>query len=251
MQRVVVLRRSPGVTFPDLAAVDPSGGRAPRTKMTYVSDWLREQIVAGQLAPGTRLRQAEIAKHLGVSMTPVREAMLHLEMEGYLERIPHVGVNVVTIPRDRLEEVFPLRIRVEGFLVARAVEKATPEDIAALQELADALAEATERGDVVTQRTLNFRFHRRLWETARHPIGLDIANRLWAQFPADLFLHQEDRAARSVAEHSSILEAFEARDPDAAEEAMRAHIQSGLEDQARFRASLSEEAARASDKASG
>jgi DNA-binding GntR family transcriptional regulator len=221
---------------------DPSSGdnlvppiESPRTKKSYVSDWLREQIISGEMAPGERLRQLDVAKKLGVSMTPVREGMSQLEAEGYLVRVSHVGVSVAELPRDRLEEVFPLRMRLEGFLAARTAENATEEDFAELRELSDRFARAVDTGEIATQRILNYRFHRRLWESARQPLGLDLVNRLWASFPADLFIHQSERAARSAAEHDEILTALEARDPVAAEAAVVAHIQSGFNDQQWFR----------------
>lgn len=214
---------------------------SPRTKKSYVSDWLREQIISGEMAPGERLRQLEVAEKLGVSMTPVREAMLQLEVEGYLVRVSHVGVSVAELPRDRLAEVFPLRMRLEGFLSARTAENATEEDLAELRELSDRFARAVDAGDIAMQRVLNYRFHRRLWESARHPLALDLVNRLWASFPADLFIYQSERAARSAAEHDAILTALEARDPVAAEAATVAQIESGFNDQQRFQ-SLAESA---------
>jgi DNA-binding GntR family transcriptional regulator len=206
------------------------------TKKAYVGNWLREQIVAGSISPGTRITQIDIAERLNVSMTPVREALLQLEAEGYLVREPHVGVRVADIPRDRVEEVFPLRMRLEGYVARLAAEQRTENDLLAMQELSRGLEKAVVGGDLAKARTLNYRFHLRVWESARNPIGLDLVNRLWAVFPADLLHHIHERRFKTLDEHAVLLHALEIGDPDAAETAMQDHILSGLEDHRRFNA---------------
>ena len=96
------------------ALLDAPAGPDVITKKQYAAEWLREMIVSGDLEPGRRVRQQEVADRLRISATPVREAILQLETEGYLQSVAHVGVKVAELAEDHHDEVMELRTLLEG-----------------------------------------------------------------------------------------------------------------------------------------
>src|SRR5690554_7940874 len=105
-----------------------------RTKEEKVADYLREGIISGVYPRGSRLKQAEIAQELGLSITPVREALKLLEAEGYIKRDSYKGASIVPFDAATSEEVHQLRLLLEAKLVQAAVEKATSKDIEELRD---------------------------------------------------------------------------------------------------------------------
>ena len=106
------------------------------TSAERVADSLRDRIVHGDLAAGSRLGEAELAGELGVSRTPVREALSRLAAEGLVEIVPNRGARVATWTAAELEGVFDLRSTLEPQLTGFAVPNATPADVDELEELA-------------------------------------------------------------------------------------------------------------------
>src|SRR3954452_7882627 len=107
---------------------------------------LRELILDGDLRPGTRLGEGELAARLGVSRTPVREALTRLAAEGLVEIAPNRGARVATWTVAELEGVFDLRMSLEPQLTGFAVARATPEDVAELEELAQRMVDVGAPG---------------------------------------------------------------------------------------------------------
>jgi DNA-binding GntR family transcriptional regulator len=104
-----------------------------RTKEEQVADFLRERIISGVIARGSRLKQAEIAEQLNLSITPVREALKLLEAEGYVHTDSYRGARVVPFDASASSEILSLRLLLETQLVRGAVEKITAQDIAELR----------------------------------------------------------------------------------------------------------------------
>ena len=200
------------------------------TKKEYVALRLREMIVSGQMAPGTRIRQLQLAADLGISATPVREAIRQLESEGYVQSTPHVGASVREINRDGLEEIYHVRSMLEGWLAREAAGRMTSADLVILRALSDDFDQCTRSADPVGARRANYRLHRLVWERAEQPTTLEIVNTLWARFPWDTLNYVPGRDERTMHEHGALIAALQARDPDAAETALRAHIASGRHD---------------------
>src|SRR5215208_1752377 len=100
-----------------------------------VFDRLHERIVSGDLAPGDRVDATDIAESLGVSRTPVREAILRLDAQGLVERQPYRGVVVTTVDQTAAEEVAALRIHLETLAARAAVPRLQPQDVARMGEL--------------------------------------------------------------------------------------------------------------------
>lgn len=198
-----------------------------RTKEEQVADYLRERIISGVYPRGSRLKQAEIAEQLKLSITPVREALKLLVAEGYISGDSYRGARVVPFDAAASAEILQLRLVLESQLVRGAIEKITTDDITELRTLAEQFAQTFEAGDRAMARGVNYRFHRRLYDIAQMPQTLHFVQILWARYPFDLINSVSGRGKEAVHEHDEILQAFAANDASAAMLAMRKHIESG------------------------
>ncbi|WP_137919278.1 GntR family transcriptional regulator [Hydrogenophaga sp. 2FB] len=198
-----------------------------RTKEEQVADYLRERIISGVYPRGSRLKQAEIAEQLRLSITPVREALKLLAAEGYVSGDSYRGARVVPFDEAASGEILNLRLVLEAQLVRGAVENLTAKDITDLRALADEFEKAFESGDRATARGVNYRFHRRLYDIAGMPQTLHFVQILWARYPFDLINAAEGRGKDAVHEHDEILNALTQGDVSAAMLSMRKHIESG------------------------
>jgi DNA-binding GntR family transcriptional regulator len=200
------------------------------TKEEYVARYIREGIVAGRWEPGERLRQQQLADELGMSPTPVREAVRSLVKEGWLDLRPHIGVSVAEIDHDLVDEVYRLREMLEGRMAAEAAERITAAQLRRLEELHEALREASEANDHGAVRERNFQFHALVWEAAGWPVAVGILNALWAQAPWSTMGGVIGREKLTYKEHARVVEALKGGDPDRSREALVAHIRSGRSD---------------------
>ncbi|WP_183070860.1 GntR family transcriptional regulator [Rhodococcus rhodochrous] len=177
-------------------------------------------IVTGEIAPGDAIRENKTAERLGTSRLPVREALQQLAAEGWLERRPR-GIARLREPRAQdIEEVFDMRRLLEVEAIGLAVRRASVEDVARLRRIAEAGDAAAAEGDRAEAMRLNAEFHRELSALARHETlnsFLQILERkvhwLFSNVRMDRFT-----------EHDTILDALEARDVEAARNAVREHI---------------------------
>jgi DNA-binding GntR family transcriptional regulator len=198
-----------------------------RTKEEQVADYLREGIISGKFPRGSRLKQAEIAERLQLSITPVREALKLLEAEGYVTGNSYRGACVVPFDASASEEVLDLRLLLELRLLRGTAERITAEDLVDLRALADEFEQAFNVGDRAAARGVNYRFHRRLYSVAAMPQTLHFVQILWARYPFDLINAVEGRGQEAAKEHDAILSALLDGDASAAMLAMRKHIESG------------------------
>jgi DNA-binding GntR family transcriptional regulator len=201
----------------------------PLTSAERVANDLRAGILHGRLAAGARLGEVELAERLGVSRTPVREALTRLAAEGLVEIVPNRGARVATWTVAELEGVFDLRVSLEPRLAGLAAGAATDADVAALDELAHrmiAVGTPGPRQDLDALVPLNRAFHDRLVALADHPT---LATALAAAIHPPIVrrnFHTYDEASlrRSLAHHAEIVAALRAGDPVWAQAVMTAHI---------------------------
>lgn len=190
---------------------------------------VREMILDGRLSAGARLGEVELAARLGVSRTPVREALTRLGAEGLVELSPNRGARVATWTRAEIEAIFDLRSALEPRLTALAVGRATADDIEELDDLARQMLQVGLPGraqDLDALVPLNRAFHGRLVELAGHSA---LANALSAAVKSPLQLrnfHTYDQRSmrRSLAHHVEIVDALRAGDAIWATSVMTAHI---------------------------
>jgi DNA-binding GntR family transcriptional regulator len=198
-----------------------------RTKEEQVADFLREGIISGMFERGSRLKQAEIAERLQLSITPVREALKLLEAEGYVTGNSYRGACVAPFDASASEEVLDLRLQLESRLIRGTLQHVTGRDIAELQTMNTDFGRAFEVGDRAAARGINYRFHRRLYSIAAMPQTLHFVQILWARYPFDLINAVEGRGKDAAQEHDEIMRALVGGDLPAAMLAMRKHIESG------------------------
>jgi DNA-binding GntR family transcriptional regulator len=197
----------------------------PRTAHSYVYDSLRTQILSGELAPGTALVQATVAQELGLSMTPVREALRDLATEGLVTLSPHRGATVTTLNIADAQEIHLIRLRLEPDATAMAVEAVTDEVLQQAETIYAQLSEASA-GEWVA---LNREFHILLLSPTPSPRLRGILSSLLeaaALYVGVAIAHRHGPAPQL--EHRKILDAYIARDARAASEAAAAHIRSSL-----------------------
>lgn len=187
---------------------------------------LENEILSGKYPIGAVLTETKLAGDLGVSRTPIREALQRLEQEHLIETGTK-GILIIGVSRKDLEDIFAVRLRVEG-LAARAAAERMSE--AALEELREAL-ELQEfyvpRKDPEHVRGMDSRFHQLIYRGCGSTVLADVLLPLHRKVQKYRRVSVEDsgRAAESAAEHRNIYEAIAAHDPDGAERAMLTHIE--------------------------
>lgn len=192
---------------------------------------IRSAIAEGTRTPGTRITEQEIAATAGVSRTPVREAMRRLAAEGLLRFIPNHGAYVTSWSDDDAEDIFELRAMLEGYGARLCARKASQEDIAELQSLADGqYREAAERAAGFLERVadLNTRFHRKLQDIAdSERLKATLADLSNAPLVLQTFRdYEHQELIRSANHHLEMVEAIRAGDGDWASSVMHAHVMS-------------------------
>jgi DNA-binding GntR family transcriptional regulator len=188
---------------------------------------LLDSIRSGALPPGTRLRETELADRLGISRTPVREAIRQLEADGLVVHLPRQGAAIRSLDHAEVIELYEMRAVLEGTAASLTARVASAVDLA---ELADLNAELAAAGSGLQAQELNRQFHRTLLESARNRFLVKAMNALQKTLLilGPTTLADPDRAAAAVAEHAAVLKALTAHDPAAAEAAMKAHVESAL-----------------------
>lgn len=190
-------------------------------------DALRARLLAGQLAPGSWLRESALAEELGVSRTPVREAFRTLAAEGLVVLVPRRGARVVVWSAEDVDETYRLRALLEGEAAALAARRATPEQVRemrAAQDRYEASISAQARPDV--RAGCNDSFHAAVVAGS----GSGRLAALLAVIAAPpltvraLGSYTEDDVRRSVLQHRDVLTAVEAGDDQLASAAMRSHL---------------------------
>jgi DNA-binding GntR family transcriptional regulator len=200
------------------------------TKEEYVADFLREGILSGDIPRGLRLKQADLAKELGLSITPVREALKLLAAEGYVLGATHRGAVVAPFDMSAAAEVIELRSVLETRLTLHAMHHMTLGEMEQLQRLAQEFDRAYEAGDRSVARAANYRFHRFLYGLADQPMSSHFVQVLWAKYPFDIITQIGGRVGRASTEHARIIDAVVSRNEEAAALATRDHIASGWEE---------------------
>lgn len=199
-------------------------------EQTYLT--LRRRLADGTYPPGSHLREEDLAAQLGVSRTPVREALRRLDAEGWLRVVPNQGAFTQDwSPRD-IEEVFDLRALLEAHAAERAAAAPDRRGLAEMEAACEAAEAALPGGDLAALETIsdaNVRFHRALWEMSGQARCRAILGNL-AVLPMALRNFRNFDAAglrRSLDQHREMIAAIAAGDAAWAGAVMRAHVQAG------------------------
>jgi DNA-binding GntR family transcriptional regulator len=192
-------------------------------------EMIRQKLLAGEYMPGDRLGEAEIAGELGISRTPVREALRILSSDGLIEINKNRGARVAEWSEEELTNVFEVRIRLEGLAARKAAERATPEQIERLNFFAERVAfysEPGEQRDVAQIAKFNQDFHGELLTIAGSAaLTAAMARVTFVSLLSRTRGSMDDAAfARSANHHFEIIAAIRARQGQWAENTMRVHI---------------------------
>lgn len=188
---------------------------------------LLDDIRNGTLPPGTRLRETDLADRLGISRTPVREAIRQLETDGLVIHLPRHGATIRSLDHAEIVELYEMRAVLEGTAARLAARAASDMELAELVALNADLATATTAPQA---REVNRQFHRMLLDAARNRFLVKSMSALQKTLLilGPTTLADPSRAELAIAEHAAILTALQARDGLKAETAMRAHVDAAL-----------------------
>ena len=190
---------------------------------------LKQAIVKGDLAPGSRVVESRVANALGISRTPVREASHKLEREGLLRHNPSGGFFVVGLMRADIEETFGIRSVLESYAARLATIHHTEEGLDALEEKVHQYELHLARGKLEALPQINTEFHDILYALSRSPRLIKMINDLRDQIHRyrKVLLKVEETARMSNEDHKLMIEFIKRRDADAVEKLVRAHILRG------------------------
>jgi DNA-binding GntR family transcriptional regulator len=191
-----------------------------------VYDFLKTSIIQGKLKPGEKLNEIDLGQHLGISRTPIRETLLRLENEGFVTIDPGRGAIVAKHSREDLEEIYPLVAVLEGLAAALATPHLSRSDLAKMKKYNKQMKETSQASQYMELNTL---FHQTFLENCHNDRLLGALLNFKDQiFRFRVFsLSMPNRLAESVAEHDSIIQAFEQKDAKLAEELVREHVKMG------------------------
>ena len=199
-------------------------------KPAALTDWaygtIKQAILNLDFAPGAQLRIDELAERLGISRTPIREALLRLESEGLVRIAPRVGFFVAEITRRDLIELFEIRQLLEGHAAKRAAAQLTDEDLAFVDRLLDQARAAVAQGDLAGFQETEIAFHDFFVEHAqnRRLLALMASIRDLTYRQRVLSLASVENVRQSLVEHQRIAEALHQRDPELAGQRMAEHM---------------------------
>lgn len=208
-----------------MAKILHDGAPLVRNAGAIATDLIREAIIDGRLAPGERLKEEELARELGLSRTPIREALAVLQVEGLVDTTPNRGATVRSHDAEDLDDLYRLRAVLEGYAAARAATRMGQDDVAELFASCERF-EAIADGDAAPLVKENMYFHgsivdaaasRRVAGLVRKVIELPLVYRSYVWY-------SPEQRRISAHFHRQITVAIEARDADRAESLMKEHV---------------------------
>lgn len=192
-----------------------------------VFESLREAIISGHLRPGERLMEIQMAEEMGVSRTPVREAIRKLELEGFVVMVPRKGAYVAGVSIKDIADVFEVRAALEGLAAGLAAERITDAELEVLERSLVHVAEASEAGDLEKLVSMDTDFHDSLYKACRNERLVQILSNLREQIQRfrSTSLSHPGRMKLAWEEHKQIVEAISERNVEVARELAREHIE--------------------------
>lgn len=192
-----------------------------------VFETLREAIISGKLKAGERLMEVQLAEEMGVSRTPVREAIRKLELEGFVVMVPRKGAYVAGISTKDITEVFEIRAALESLAASLAAERITEEELEELERLLVQVAECAQKDDLEKLIEIDTQFHDCLYKASRNDRLVQIISNLREQIQRfrTTSLASPGRMKQTLKEHKKIVEAISQRDMKLAHDLAIEHIE--------------------------
>ena len=200
-------------------------GYQPLRDMVF--DVLMSAIMQGQLSPGERLLEVQLADEMGVSRTPVREAIRRLELEGFVVMVPRKGAYVAGLSINDVEEVYEIRTVLETLAVRLAAQRMQPNDYEQLEELSEKMCATWQEGNVDNWVSLDASFHELLYKFSRNERLVSMMGNIMEQLSRYRIISLANVEVRqnSLSEHQELIEALKNRDSEAAAIAAAKHIE--------------------------
>ena len=191
----------------------PGGPRAGEPARAHALAALRQAILSGDVAPGQRLVEEELAGVFGVTRQSLRAALLDLTAEGLVERIPNRGARVRVVSTDEAVAITECRMALEMLCAAKAAQRITDEEATGLRELGAQLKRAVAAADPVKYSELNRELHRRVGAISGQAVAVGLLERLRAQLVRHQFqlAQRPGRPDQSLPEHLAIIDAVAGR----------------------------------------
>lgn len=206
---------------------EPPTGQPLQTVSEAIVTGIRRGILAGDIFPGQRLVEADLAKQFGGSRATARAALIALEGEGIVERTLNRGARVRVVTHQEAIELIEARMALEGLCAARAAHRITDEQSAELRRLGDEMQAMVQVDDDVSYAELNRLLHHRILEISGHEVAQELIGRVRGRMTVThqfrIGLHPR-RLTPSLHEHLEIISALDRRNSEEAEAAMRRHL---------------------------
>ncbi|WP_164821675.1 GntR family transcriptional regulator [Paenibacillus koleovorans] len=187
--------------------------------------FIKLQIIEGQLNPGDRIIETKLAKELGISQTPVREAIRHLSGEGIIVIVPNKGPMVRTLDRKDVFEIYSLRSVLEGLAIRLATQRASDEAIHRIKDLYDKMKAKLTDESVSTLLQDSLQIHQSIIYLSEHTRLIRSYESISFQIAlVNRILGKESTKQKEVDQHLELVEALMKRDPEYAESVMKKHI---------------------------
>ena len=206
----------------------PTLGKASGRLADEVYDTVLAQLMSLRIEPGSRVTIDALARDLGVSQTPIRDALNRMEADGLVVRVPHAGYRIPPqITRSRFEDMLEVRLLLEPAAARRAAERASAEQVAGMRRMLDEMAGLVEGDSHLAYGAFGLRdaaFHDLVAHSAGNRVVREALGRLHTHVHLFRLLYDTQVTYLAMGEHDEVLAAVAARDPDAAAYAMRRHI---------------------------
>ncbi|TZE82872.1 GntR family transcriptional regulator [Calorimonas adulescens] len=197
-----------------------------------VFEYMKEGIISGEFKPGQRLMEVQLASKLGVSRTPIREAIRKLELEGLVIMMPRKGAYVSDLSQKDILEVFEVRTALEGLAAALAAERMSNDEIRMLTDIMENFKDYVDKSDENGIIEADTEFHNLIFQSTRNDKLIQINNNLQEQLKRFRikYLEAYKRPNKLIPEHERIVEAIKKRTPETARKAAERHLESTQED---------------------
>lgn len=197
-----------------------------RSLRIRVFNAIENAILDGEYKDGDSLNELRLSKELGVSRTPVREALMQLELEGLVKNVPNKGAVVIGVTEQDIHDIYEIRIRIEGLAARLCAENITEDELHALEQIVDLQEFYLLKNDTEQIWKLDSDFHKIIYDASRsRPLRFTLSNfHNYIKKARDISVQTEGRAEKTVAEHRAILDAIKAHNGSLAEQLTAKHI---------------------------
>jgi len=186
----------------------------PLSKKNQVVEAIKEAVLLGSIKPGDQIVESRIAQELGAGIPLVREALIELEHQGFVQKTPYKGTIVTKLGPKEIREIFQLRVELEALAVEWAKDNVTPEDIQDLRKLIEKMEHSGAELDLDQFYQVDLEFHRKLWDMSGNPYLVGVLERMVVPLFAFFVMktrREKESYIRSAAMHGRIVEGLETK----------------------------------------